>query len=140
VGVREFTEQELGVHHPQQQAEACLIERRQLAAELDEKRREYAKVKQQIDEREMEVINDVSAENHGSATARKEAVKEAIATDRVLIGLRVGLDEAKDDIDSVEEDLKTVDLTIKAAIARMEELGGLLHLYAATKQAGSQTA
>lgn len=136
MGVISFTEEHLGVNTVYESCKAALVQRAELCSELDTKRREYGRQKQAISERELEIINEQAGVEHGSATARKEAIKDAIAADADMRTKRAYLDELRADLDSIEDDLKGCDAAIHADTARMEELGGLLHLYAATKQAG----
>lgn len=133
MGVREYAENELGVHRVYEQTEQLLDERKNLCAELDTKRREYFTLKHAISERELEVVTEQYSVEHGSATARKEATKDAIAADTTLRQHRLGLEDVRADIDGIEDDLKGTDLAIQANLARMQSLGGLLQLYAATK-------
>lgn len=138
MGVREFTENELKVHFPHEANEVALTNRADLARELDTKRREIFQLVHAIDERELELINEQAGVEHGSATARKEAIKDAIAADADLRTKRLAIADLRADEKSIEDDMKGCDLAIQSNIARMHELGGLLHLYAATKMGPSR--
>ena len=131
-----YAEQTLGVHDVYRKAEARLDELQAAQAAATDARRVIRMAKDELADREREITNERRAENHEMTdTAFKKAIKEWIAADKEHQRIQVKLREAESDRDAADADVKRHEHGVRVHAARMEELAGLLHFYAAVNQA-----
>lgn len=128
----------LGVHTVWEKVESDLASLENVNDNIADLRRKLSVKRHEIEQREIEVAGEVMGETHTSKTAAKEAVKEAISTDADLRVKRLALKELQDSMDEQEDNKSFLQRSVHAGSSRMEELGGLLRLYAAAKYATQQ--
>ena len=83
-------------------------------------------------------VRERAANPDQSVTAFEKHLKDVLRNDSEVRKIRHNLMEAQYAADQSEADIKRHDGKLKMLAARMEELGGLLNYFAATKMAASK--
>jgi hypothetical protein len=92
-----------------------------------------------IADREADLASDERASNAElSATAFEKHIKAVFHADEELRDLRAQRDSLVAEYERAEADAEIARMTARVEAARLEELGGLLHFYAAVKQSARQ--
>lgn len=136
MGVREFTEDELGVHDCHEKALAAQEEFELAEDEAAYLSAEIRDLHEAIDRREAYVASEHRAANPDmSATGFKDYISEVFTQDEELQNLREKLNGRMRERDKRQAHADAKKYEVRVHVARMEELAGLLRLYAETKAA-----
>lgn len=134
----EYAEKNLGVHKVYEEAEASLARHKKAQEKLQQARNDIRACKSNQDARTAEVTAEVHGANPDtSATAMKELVKAALATDIKTGELRVRMTALENQRDQAEADIRHEEMDLRVRSARMDELAGLLQFYAVAKSAAN---
>lgn len=133
----QYAEQTLGVHVPWEDAQRALASHQEHSDKSDELRRSIRGFKQAIDDRKMVIATEAPSHKDWPDGVQKQRdfTKVLYAMDENLGDLESSLDAAQADLDHSENARKHQEQVLYAVTARMNELGGLLHFYAAAKDA-----
>lgn len=131
-----YAEQNLHVHDVWDEAKEAQRDLR----EAQKAAVEYAQQKRTLIEAMNERTAQFTAAERGrlsdiSATAFEQHLKTALQLDPALMRLRQEYSAAQSQHDLAEASVREAEFRCRMYAARMEELGGLLNFYAATKQA-----
>jgi len=131
---RAYAEGALGVDRAYEAAKAAVVAyttARDDAGVANANRKKFDSL---IADREIELTSDERAANSEmSMAAFEKHIKVVLHTDEALRDLRAQRDEAAGKHEQAERDADVARLTARVEAARLEELGGLLHFYAAVK-------
>lgn len=136
MGVREFTEGELDVHGVYDKALDAHSDFEESEDEAAYFGAEVRELHERIDRREAYVASEHRAANPDmSATGFKDYISEVLVQDEELQDLRDKLNEAMKQRDKCQAHADAKKYEVRVHVARMEELAGLLRLYAETRAA-----
>lgn len=134
-----YAEQELGVHQAYERAQAARQRFAKFAVTLNEANTAIRHIHEMMDDREQELVAEQRAANpEMSATAFKEHMKEVVHADESMKDFRKDLMDKQDSRDAAEISVEAAKYAMRVEAARLNELGGLLNFYAATKYATTQ--
>lgn len=129
-----YAEQTLGVHDAYDAAKdglTALRETQTAATEHAAQKRNLVEALE--DQRFALVARERGIHPEMSATAFEQHMKEIVHTDVQAKHIRAEIAACQHQIDLAEAGTREHEFTIKVQAARLEELGGLLHFYAAVK-------
>lgn len=134
-----YAEQELGVHEVYDRAQAAQQRFAKFIVTLNETNNAIRHIHEMMDDREQEVVAEQRAANPDmSTTAFKEHMKEVVQQDETMRDFRKDLMEKQNSRDTAETSVEAAKYAMRVEAARLNELGGLLNFYAATKYATTQ--
>lgn len=135
MGVKEYAEDELGVHQVWDDANAAHASLDEAMSKAVEHRARVRSLHEAVEDEEANLMARIAAEySERTATERERLFRETRRTDKDLVRLRAVLLEAQSDLDIAEASVEGHKYRLRVLVARMHELGGLLELYAATKK------
>lgn len=134
-----YAEHVLGVHTVYDEAKAATADLKKAHKAVVEWAGQKRDLVESINDRTAVLTGELRAKyNDLSATAFKPVLDNALQLDEDLKRLRRELATAQKEHDRAEAAVREVEHTIRVKAARMDELGGLLHFYAATKSTRQQ--
>ena len=130
----EYAEQNLGVHEVYAEATALTKSLDELMTALDKAIDERRTYDEQISNYEMDLLIAERGQNADmSEAAFARHLKEVIHTDQTLKRVKQDRNAKAGEVSGLELDIEYHKYKIKVAVARMEQLNGLLQFYAAAK-------
>lgn len=133
-----YAENTLGVHRVFEEAERRFALHAEASENVTRTQDEIRALKAQVEEREIEIVSDERAKEHGlSKTAFGDHLKEVLREDPDLRALRSKISNLEGMRNDYEQQVKHHQLGVQLASARMQELEGLLSFYAACKLANA---
>lgn len=131
-----YAEDELGVHAVHEAALKSRQELDECLTALSEARDEKRSIELQLQDAELEVAADERGKHpEMSAAAMDKHLKVALSKDDRVRELREQHTKLIGDVEGCEFDRSIIEVDIKIAVARLQELGGYLQYLAAIKQA-----
>lgn len=133
-----YAERTLGVHIPWEQSQALLVERDELSRQLVTLRGTVRNLKTILEDRTMEIRSDAPSHPEWPAKGvqeREKFVKVLIFLDESVQETNSNIEDAQEKLDSADARIKQIEVSLHVLTARMNELSGLLHFYAAAKAA-----
>lgn len=138
MGVEEYAEEYLGVHATHASALDSLGELDGALNERNIRAAEVRRLHDAIEDEEAHLMARIAADHSDvTATERERIFRERRRLDDAIMKMRDDLLVEQSALDIAEADLERVKYRLRVHVARMNELGGLLSLYAATKSADS---
>lgn len=130
-----YAEDVLNVHEVWREAEDRLALHKQALDDRRQVRAEVRALQRKIADREADVAIDVRGKALGSEakTELDRRTKQAIHDDPALQDMRAEMDDLKATEDMHDSEVKHHELGCNVLRGRMEQLGGLLHFYAAAR-------
>lgn len=129
-----YAEQVLGVHSVYDEAKAATADLKEAHKAVVEWAGQKRDLVESINDRTAVLTGELRATyNDMSATAFKPVLDNALQLDDDLKRLRRELASAQREHDRAEAAVREIEQVIRVLSTRMDELGGLLHFYAAVK-------
>lgn len=129
-----YAEDNLGVHSLYQEIEDHLTDLNDALISYNEATQQVRLLAEKMEDREIELIGEYRAGDPKIAVAAIERrIKEDRANDDELAALRAEHRKAQDDQTLAESQVTILKYRLRGKTARLNELGGLLTFYAATK-------
>jgi hypothetical protein len=132
----QYAENDLGVHSVYEEAERRLNAHDAATDVLAEALHQIRLLRSEIAAMERDIVSYAATLPEYSSlskTAFRDAMKDAVKGNERMIDLQQKLSDAEQARDDAEIDVKHHALAVGLATARLNELGGLLQFYAASK-------
>jgi signal transduction histidine kinase len=133
----QYAEEVLDVHGPWEEAKSRLEQHTEASTRLFKVKQQVRAAKSDLDDQKRDIIARAPAMDGypTNKTAQREFVKLLIEVDPDCIELQQTIADCQASLDDAQSDVKHHEIGLSVLSSRMAELGGLLHFYAAAKEA-----